>query len=306
MKKGIFIKIGVLLALFVVGIAVWFFANDDSYAETVIYEHDKLFHEFIATHEFEGEPIGDEEVVVVSSSGKIKVRYRSDQFLLFECENGYNSFYPKIYGVDKNGNWVCDFAICDGSLCHYDPYSKEMFGDIYLIESSADKLVFDVLLMQTFFRANSELDLASFITVEDFEALYAEDPELWGNYYTYIDPERMTREDYDRVWGEDGTGIPGFKNSMLLKPYYLKRRLSRGIPVELFVEKGYDSDFMRRLESRFVRKGYEVPMVLARFTIDISGDEPILDMELLNNISPKNSRVADIIIENYQPEYLRS
>lgn len=300
MKKinGFFIKISALLVLFAVGLAVWLFSNEDSYAETVIYEHDKLFHEFIATHEFEGEPLGEDEVVVVSSSGKIKVRYSSDQFLLFECESGYNSFNPKIYGVDKNGSFVCYFAICEGLRCHYDPYSKEMFGDIYLIESSEDKLVFDVLLTQNYFMANSELDLASFITVEDFEELYAEDPELWGNYYTYIDPEKMTREDYDRVWGEDGTGVSGFKTSMLLKPYYLIRRLSRGIPFELFVEKGYDSDFMRRLDSRFVRKGYEVPMALARFTVDISGNEPILDMELLQNISPKNSRVADIIIEN--------
>ncbi len=300
--KGILIKSGVLLLLVGVVFAVWLWLNHDSYSEFVVYEHDKLFHKFMETHEFEGEPIGEESVVVVSSSGKIKVRYSSERFLLVECE-GYNGFTPHIYGVDKNGNWVCDFSICDGSGGYYDPYSKEIFGDIYLIESSEDKLVFDVLLMQNFFRANSELDLAMFITVEDFDALSAEDSELWNNYYKYIDPENMTREDSDIVWGSDGTGIPGIKTSNLLKPYYLQRRLSRIFPVELFVEKGYDSDSMRRLESKFVRKGYVAPMALARFTVDISGDEPVFDMELLHNISPKNSRVVDIVIENKQPEY---
>lgn len=301
--KGILIKSGVLLVLFAAVLAIWLWSNQDSYSEFVVYEHDKLFHKFMENHEFEGTPIGEESVEVVSSNGKIKIRYSSNQFMRIECESGYNGFSPKIYGVDKNGDFVCDFALCDGLNGYYDPYSKEILDGIWLAESSADKLVFNVLLLQPFFRAYSTLDLASVMTVEDFEALYAAEPDLWGNSYKLIDPENITYEDNIRVWGEDGEGVPGMKHSMLLEPYYLQRTLGRRLSVDTFIEKGYDSDFMRRLESRFVSRNHKAPMALARFIIDISGDEPVFEMELIDNISPKNSRVADIIIENKQPEF---
>ena len=131
--KGILIKSGVLLVLFAVVLAIWLWSNQDSYSEFVVYEHDKLFHKFMENHEFEGTPIGEESVEVVSASGKIKIRYSSDQFMRIECESGYNGFSPKIYGVDKNGNFVCDFALCDGLNGYYDPYSKRFWTEFGLL-----------------------------------------------------------------------------------------------------------------------------------------------------------------------------
>ena len=130
--KGFLVKIGVLVLIFAVVAGVWFLLNRDSYSEFVVYKHDKLFHDYMQTHEFSGEPVGEEQTVYFSENGKFKVTYSSKLFLIIDGYHGYG-FTPRIYGVDKNGNTVCDFEFCKSSRGYYDPlfqgdYQRAPFG----------------------------------------------------------------------------------------------------------------------------------------------------------------------------------
>ena len=296
--KCVLIKIGIVLVILLILLIIWICASRDSSSDFVVYEHDKLYAKYIEANSVEWEPLGETEKVEVDilveneyfSVSRSKSVNRVS--VLISDKSSGKTYWGEspILGVDESGNTVCTFA-AGGGCIYYNPFTKEFESGIRFVEITEDKLVFDVLLIQDFFSSDSyNSHMPRFMTIEDFESFSeAVDYDL-NNSYKLTNAEDMLYEDYVRLFGEDENGISGVKMNMFLSDFYLKRTLSKRDGTDYLTP-----EEKRQCESKFVKKGCSAPMALARFTIDISGEELTYNSELIKVISPKNSSVVDIV-----------
>ncbi len=273
----------------------------------VAYEHEKLYHEFKETYPLTGTvPEDTTDIrggVVLVENDNFSVKYSYEYgFLSFSIRNkntgeGYSS-RSVIYGLNSAGETVETYVV-GGGKNYYDPYTKEFESTVRFVEINEDKVVAEVLLMHEFFVERSINNYSRFMTVEDFEAFVSgldeDSRRFFEHCYDLTTIDEMSfasRESLLNVGGGDFEGIVWDKFS---KPFYLGRNMSVTIN-ERLEEMGYTIENTRMQESKFIKKGYEAPLALARFTIDISGEELTYDAELVKVISPQKSDVVDIAV----------
>lgn len=273
----------------------------------VAYEHDKLYHEFKKTYEIKNidiEVSEDKYGTVLVENDNFTAKYHCDEdgdisFSIVDKNSGecYGS-RSELYGVDSAGNIVCTYPVVYGKQ-YYDPYSKEYEYGIRIVDYNEEKIVIEVLLLQDFFWVTPYRKYAKFMTVEDYETFWtsldADNQKIFKNLYHLTTSEELSYSDYDELFGIDNEGIPGLDLEKFSEPFYLSVSLSKILNRQL-EEAGYTIVDRRMQELKFFKKDYEAPMALARFTVDISGEELAYDAELVKVISPKNSDVVDILV----------
>jgi len=293
--------------VFAVGAAIRTVYNADM---LVVYEHDKLYREFKENFVFTGRVPEETEskggtLLVENENFAVKYTYIDGGFS-FSIENKSNGEVYlnryELYGVNESREQVATYSVVSGEG-YYDPYTKTWEHGVRFTEVTEDKVEIEVLLLQEFFisRRNSrqKFERPKFMTVEDFEAFVSPlDDDLKKNFekmYVLTTSDEMNYAYRTSLFGEDGSGIPGIDMNKFSEPFYF------GLPLSIhtdryFEEVGYTEEDKRMHESKFVKSGYEAPMALARFTIDISGEELAYDVELIKSISPKKSSVVDIVV----------
>lgn len=276
----------------------------------IAYEHEKLYHEFKETYPLTGtvpeetSDIRGGVVLVENDNFTVSYTYYTEDYepfslLIVDKNTGEDySSRREIYGVNSSGEIVETYAVRSGKN-YYDPYTKEFESTVRFVEINEDKVVAEVLLMHEFFVERSDNNYSRFMTVEDFEAFVSgldeDSRRLFEHCYDLTTIDEMSfaaRESLLNVGGGDFEGIVWDKFS---KPFYCGRNLSVTINEQL-EEMGYTIENTRMQESKFIKKGYEAPLALARFTIDIGGEELTYDAELVKVISPKKSDVVDILV----------
>lgn len=297
--KGVLIRLCIVIVVLLIIAIVWIFVNRDSSSDFVVYEHDKLYSKYLESNPVEWESLGEDlkaQSFVLVENERFEVRCaktinKIDVVIHDKVSEEYYLAKTQMLGVDASGDTVCTYFAC-GENMYYNPFKKEFESGIRFVEINEDKLIIDILLIQDFFSSDSyNSHMPRFMTVEDFESFSETVDYDLNNAYKLTNSEDMSFEDSSRLFGEDERGIPGVKMNMFFSDFYLKRMLS--------VRMGYlTPEIKRQCEAKFVRKGYEAPMVIARFIIDISGEELRYDSEIIENISPKNSKVSDIIVKS--------
>ncbi|MBQ2880782.1 MAG: hypothetical protein IJE40_00790 [Clostridia bacterium] len=276
----------------------------------IAYEHDKLYHEFKEGYVFTGSVPKETESkqgVTLVENENFAVRYvYIDGGFSFSIENKNSGEISlgrsELYGVNKAGETVFTYNVVGGSG-YYDPYTKTWEHGVRFTEVTEDKVEIEVLLLQDFFisyrNGHQTFEPPKFMTVEDFEAFIKPlDSDLQKKFegmYMRTTSDELNYSYRTLLWGDDGNGIAGIDMEKFSKPFYF------GVPLSVrtdryFEDAGYTEEDKRVHESKFVKKGYEAPMALARFTIDISGKELTYDAELVKAISPRNSSVTDIVV----------
>ena len=272
----------------------------------VAYEHEKLYNEFKESYALEGTVPQETSdyggiTLVENENFAVKYVYEYELFTLsFENKNTgkkYNN-RAEIYGVNSAGEIVTTYTAVGGER-YYDPYTKELEHTVRFIEVDEEKVVIEVLLLQSFFVNKNYFPYAQFMTVEDFEtyvSTLSEDSQRNFNHIymltTFDEISPLLRELF---FEDDGEEIPGIDYDKFSEQFYFGKPM--GVDVSnLMEEAGYTIEEKRMQESKFIKKGYEAPMALARFTVDISGEELTYDAELVKVISPKKSDVVDISV----------
>ena len=277
----------------------------------VVYEHDKLYQEFKKSYNITGETpqtTENKERIILTENDNFSVGYvyTDEQECTLSIKNkNTEQFYwgpYEIYGIDPDGKEVVTYSVCCGEK-YYNPYTQEFEHGLRFTEISEDKVVIEVLLLQEFFLENKDLRYARFMTVEDYEDFIKNLPteisenskDFWNKAYRLTTSEEMNFADKELLFGEDGNGTPGIDMNKFSQPFYLGKNFS--VRTDKYIEEAkYTIDSVRLYESKFIKKGYEAPMALARVSIDISGDDLKYEKELVKIISPQKSDVVDIKI----------
>ena len=248
----------------------------------VAYEHEKLYHEFKETYPLTGtvpeetSDIRGGVVLVENDNFTVSYTYYTEDYerfsLLIVDKNTGEDYSSRsvIYGLNSAGETVETYVVGGGKI-YYDPYTKEFESTVRFVEINEDKVVVEVLLLHEFFAERVYYNRSRFMTVEDFEAFVSDLDEdskrLFENMYYLTTIDEMTFAERERLLGIGGEGFEGIVWDKFSKPFYRGRNLSVTINDKLEAA-GYTIEDKRMQESKFIKKGYEAPLALARFPRD--------------------------------------